>query len=30
MEYIKCSRKEAVKALIETGDDTVNAIVKLS
>lgn len=30
MEYTKCTRAEAVKALRETGDDSVNAIMKLT
>lgn len=30
VEYTKCTRAEAVKALRETGDDSVNAIMKLT
>lgn len=30
MEYTKCTRADAVKALRETGDDSVNAIMKLT
>lgn len=30
IEYTKCTRAEAVKALRETGDDSVNAIMKLT
>ena len=30
MEYTKCSKAEAIKALRETGDDSVNAIMKLT
>ena len=30
MEYTKCSKTEAIKALRETNDDSVNAIMKLT
>lgn len=30
MEYTKCSKAEAIKALRETNDDSVNAIMKLT
>ena len=30
IEYTKCTRAEAIKALRETGDDSVNAIMKLT
>lgn len=30
MDYTKCTRAEAVKVLRETGDDSVNAIMKLT
>ena len=30
MEYTKCSKAEAIKALRETQDDSVNAIMKLT
>lgn len=30
MEYTKCTRGEAIKALRETEDDSVNAIMKLT
>lgn len=30
MEYTSCSRAEAVRVLRETGDDSVNAIMKLT
>ena len=30
IEYTKCTRAEAIKALRQTGDDSVNAIMKLT
>ena len=30
MEYTKCSKTEAIRTLRETGDDSVNAIMKLT
>lgn len=30
VEYTNCSRAEAVRVLRETGDDSVNAIMKLT
>jgi len=30
IEYTKCTRAEAIKVLRETGDDSVNAIMKLT
>ena len=30
MEYTKCSKAEAIRALRETEDDSVNAIMKLT
>ena len=29
MEYTKCSKTEAIKALRETNDDSVNAIIEI-
>ena len=30
MEYTKCSKAEAIRVLRQTGDDSVNAIMKLT